>query len=129
MPKAECVCDDEPMTGFLSGLSASPAADLAEALADVSDRTCGEFVRSMMGADPDPGDGHPYEHVLRLPETEEEMAAEPFLPSLTIIRATRRGTCRRCGKPVTHGPKGWRDDEDGPLAYGCPDAPLGFHEP
>lgn len=35
---------------------------------------------------PKPSPGPPYTHVHKLPETEEEMAADPFLPSFTITR-------------------------------------------
>lgn len=43
----------------------------------------GSFLRAALGGGPR-RDGPPYEHRHRLPETEEELAAEPFLPSLTV---------------------------------------------
>ena len=44
-----------------------------------------EFLRTALGPGRDQP-GPPYAHVFRPPETEEEMAADPFLPSLTITR-------------------------------------------
>jgi len=59
----------------------------------------GRLLRSMLGPDPSPGP--PYVHVLKLPETEEEMAANPFdEPMFTVARGGRRG----------------RQYENGPLA-------------
>ena len=89
----------------------------------------------MMGGDPEPGGGPPFTHVHRIPveydeddDGEEVPYVPPPPPFTVVVKATKRGTCRHCGTAITHGPRGWRDDGDGPLAYGCPDAPLGFHE-
>jgi len=47
----------------------------------------GEFLSRLFGpAADEPSSGPPYTHVHRLPETEEEMAAAPLLPSHTITR-------------------------------------------
>lgn len=46
----------------------------------------GSLLGAMLGADPSPSSGSPYTHVLRLPETEEEMAAAPVLPRFTVSR-------------------------------------------
>lgn len=47
----------------------------------------GEFLSRLFGpAAGQPSSGPPYTHVHRLPETEEEMAAAPLLPSHTITR-------------------------------------------
>lgn len=66
--KAECACTGEAATVF------SPEAVGAMA----------GFLRAVM--QPEPSAGPPHVHVHRLPEAEEEMAAGPFLPSLTIAR-------------------------------------------
>ena len=63
----------------------------------------GRLLRSMLGA-PDPQPGPPFTHVHAMPETEEEIAAQPYLPTMT----------------VEHGPRG-RPYENGPLA-----APAAF---
>lgn len=49
----------------------------------------GKLLRGMLGP-PDPQPGPPYAHTLTHPETEEEMAAEPALPSFTVERGRRR---------------------------------------
>jgi hypothetical protein len=47
----------------------------------------GEFLRRLFGPTAgQPSSGPPYTHVHRLPEAEEEMAAAPLLPSLTITK-------------------------------------------
>jgi hypothetical protein len=45
----------------------------------------GGMLDRMLGPQ-EPSPGPPYTHVLKLPETEEEIAAEPLLPRLTITR-------------------------------------------
>lgn len=42
----------------------------------------GTFLKAIIA--PESSGGPPYTHVHRLPETEEEADADPFLPSLTI---------------------------------------------
>ena len=45
----------------------------------------GDFLRTLLGPlEPGLSAEPPYTHVLRLPETEEEMAAEPVLPAYTV---------------------------------------------
>lgn len=45
----------------------------------------GDFLRALLGPlHPEPSAGPPYTHVLRHPETEEEIAAEPMLPAYTV---------------------------------------------
>ncbi len=45
----------------------------------------GDFLRALLGPlDPEPSAAPPYTHVLKHPETEEEMAAEPMLPTHTV---------------------------------------------
>ena len=70
--KAECACPEE----LPSPAGAVFGPEAVDAMAG--------FLRSIM--QPEPHSGPPYVHVHKLPETEEEMAAAPFLPSLTITR-------------------------------------------
>jgi hypothetical protein len=49
----------------------------------------GGLLRAMLGP-PEPSPGPPYAHVLKLPETEEEMAAEPVWPHFTVTREADR---------------------------------------
>lgn len=61
-----------------------PAGNAGSAFGPEADAAMTGFLRLIMRPDPSPGP--PYTHVRKLPETEEEMAAAPFLPSLTITR-------------------------------------------
>lgn len=47
--------------------------------------TFGSFLRAALGGGPR-REGPPYEHRHRLPETDQEMDADPFLPHLTVER-------------------------------------------
>ena len=47
----------------------------------------GGFLRALLGpVSPEPASGPPYTHVLKFPETEEEEAAQPYLPTHTVSR-------------------------------------------
>jgi hypothetical protein len=64
----------------------------------VSDDAFGRLLCSMLGP-PELSPGPPFTHVLAMPETEEEIAAQPYLPAMT----------------AEHEPRG-RQYENGPLA-------------
>ncbi len=87
------------------------------------DAAMDSLLRSMLGP-PDPEPGPPYVHVLAMPETEEEIAAQPYLPTMTV---ERREPCRYCGQEIILGKHGWRLDNNSPAGYPCADAPRGYH--
>jgi hypothetical protein len=89
----------------------------------VSGDAIGRLLRSMLGP-PEPSPGPPFTHVHVMPETEEEIAAQPYLPTMTV---ERREPCRYCGQEVILGKHGWRLDNNSPAGYGCADAPRGYH--
>lgn len=45
-------------------------------------------LRAALGPGPEPSSGPPYIHVLKHPETDEEIAAQPYLPTYTITTGT-----------------------------------------
>jgi hypothetical protein len=63
------------------------AADVlgCDIIAEAGGETIGMFLSAMLGGRPRQ-DGPPYEHRHALPETEEEMAAAPLLPTMDMVR-------------------------------------------
>lgn len=84
--------------------------------------TLGNFLRSMLGP-PDPHPGPPYTHTLAMPETEEEITAQPYLPTMTV---DRRESCR-----VYWGSHGCEHPRGHPLLvpHDCGCCECGEHHP
>jgi hypothetical protein len=69
----------------------------------------------VLGGDPVPGP--PYTHVHRLPETEEDAAAEPFLPAFTVERRPSWGLFGTPVAPVPFFPVKDKPQQEVPEAF------------